>query len=100
MLVLSPEKETQNSYDVALGFLHSNPADRAMYRRVMAFDFNDTIAGIGDVPPEVEPALEHCRNSGHGLYLVTGHRSYQGEELRKALNQVVPTQYEERRQLR
>lgn len=66
----------------------------------MAFDFDDTIADNGNIPPEAETALEHCRNSGHGLYLVTGHRSYQGEELREALSQVLSTQYEELRQLR
>lgn len=88
--------ETQDSYDVALGFLHSNLADTAKYRRVMDFDFNDTIAGNGP-SPEVEPDLEHCRNSGHGLYLVTEHRFYQGEELREALNQTLSTQNEELR---
>lgn len=100
MLVLSPEKETQDSYDVVLGFLHSNLADRAIYRRVMAFDFDDTIADNGNILPEAEPASEHCRNSGNGLYLVMEHRSYQGEELREALNQILPTQDEELRQLR
>lgn len=45
-----------------------------MYRRVMAFDFDGTLATNGDVPPEVEQALEDCRAGGHVLFLVTGRR--------------------------
>ncbi|MDH4251235.1 MAG: HAD hydrolase family protein [Nitrospira sp.] len=45
-----------------------------MYRRVLAFDFDGTLAVNGDVPPEVETALEQCRASGHVLFLVTGRR--------------------------
>jgi HAD superfamily hydrolase (TIGR01484 family) len=45
-----------------------------MYRRVMAFDFDGTLAVNGDVSPEVETALEQCRASGHVLFLVTGRR--------------------------
>ena len=45
-----------------------------MYRRVMAFDFDGTLAVNGDVPPEVETALEQCRAGGHVLFLVTGRR--------------------------
>ncbi len=45
-----------------------------MYRRVMAFDFDGTLAVNGDVPPDVETALEQCRASGHVLFLVTGRR--------------------------
>lgn len=45
-----------------------------MYRRVMAFDFDGTLAIDGHVPPEVETALEQCRASGHVLFLVTGRR--------------------------
>lgn len=45
-----------------------------MYRRVMAFDFDGTLAVNGDVPPEVETALDQCRASGHVLFLVTGRR--------------------------
>lgn len=45
-----------------------------MYRRVMAFDFDGTLAVNGDVPPELEQALEQCRASGHVLFLVTGRR--------------------------
>jgi hypothetical protein len=35
-----------------------------MYRRVIAFDFDGTLAVDGNVPAEVETALEQCRNSG------------------------------------
>jgi hydroxymethylpyrimidine pyrophosphatase-like HAD family hydrolase len=45
-----------------------------MYRRVLAFDFDGTLAVNGDVPPEVETALEQCQASGHVLFLVTGRR--------------------------
>lgn len=45
-----------------------------MYRLVMAFDFDGTLAVNGDVPPELETALEQCRASGHVLFLVTGRR--------------------------
>ncbi len=45
-----------------------------MYRRVMAFDFDGTLAVEGAVPPELERALERCRASGHVLFLVTGRR--------------------------
>ena len=45
-----------------------------MYRRVMAFDFDGTLAVNGNVPAEVETALEQCRASGYVLFLVTGRR--------------------------
>lgn len=45
-----------------------------MYRLVMAFDFDGTLAVNGDVPPELETALEQCRATGHVLFLVTGRR--------------------------
>jgi HAD superfamily hydrolase (TIGR01484 family) len=45
-----------------------------MYRLIMAFDFDGTLAVNGDVPPELEAALEQCRASGHVLFLVTGRR--------------------------
>ena len=45
-----------------------------MYRRVLAFDFDGTLAVNGAVPPEIEAALEQCRASGHVLFLVTGRR--------------------------
>lgn len=38
--------------------------DIVMYRRVMAFDFDGTLAVNGDVPPEVEMAPEQCRAGG------------------------------------
>ncbi len=45
-----------------------------MYRRVLAFDFDGTLAVNGEVPPELVHALERCRASGHALFLVTGRR--------------------------
>jgi hypothetical protein len=45
-----------------------------MYRKVLAFDFDGTVAVDGVVPPDVEAALEQCRLTGHALFLVTGRR--------------------------
>lgn len=45
-----------------------------MYRRVMAFDFDGTLAKDGMVPPELVRALKRCRAGGHALFLVTGRR--------------------------
>jgi hydroxymethylpyrimidine pyrophosphatase-like HAD family hydrolase len=45
-----------------------------MYRRVMAFDFDGTLAVDGVVPRELVRALERCRAAGHALFLVTGRR--------------------------
>jgi HAD superfamily hydrolase (TIGR01484 family) len=45
-----------------------------MYRRVMAFDFDGTLAADGVVPPQLETALERCRAIGDTLFLVTGRR--------------------------
>jgi hypothetical protein len=45
-----------------------------MYRRVLAFDFDGTLAVGGRVAPALETALEQCRNNGHVLFLVTGRR--------------------------
>ncbi len=45
-----------------------------MDRRVMAFDFDGTLAVEGKVPVELVSALERCRDSGHALFLVTGRR--------------------------
>lgn len=45
-----------------------------MDRRVMAFDFDGTLAAEGKVPAELATALERCRASGHALFLVTGRR--------------------------
>jgi hypothetical protein len=45
-----------------------------MYRLILAFDFDGTLAVNGDVPPELERALEQCRARGYVLFLVTGRR--------------------------
>jgi HAD superfamily hydrolase (TIGR01484 family) len=45
-----------------------------MYRLVLAFDFDGTLAVNGDVAPELEVALEQCRTNGYALFLVTGRR--------------------------
>jgi hypothetical protein len=45
-----------------------------MYRRVLAFDFDGTLAVEGRVAPALETALEQCRNNGHVLFLATGRR--------------------------
>lgn len=45
-----------------------------MYRRVMAFDFDGTLAVDGVVPRKLQSALERCRALGHALFLVTGRR--------------------------
>lgn len=45
-----------------------------MYRRVMAFDFDGTLAVDGVVPPPLQSALERCRALGYVLFLVTGRR--------------------------
>ena len=45
-----------------------------MYRKVLAFDFDGTLAVDGVVPPDVQSALEQCRLTGHALFLVTGRR--------------------------
>lgn len=45
-----------------------------MYRKVLAFDFDGTVAADGVVPPDLESALEQCRLTGHSLFLVTGRR--------------------------
>lgn len=45
-----------------------------MYRLVMAFDFDGTLAVNGDVSIELETALEQCRARGYVLFLVTGRR--------------------------
>lgn len=45
-----------------------------MYRKVLAFDFDGTVAVDGVVPPDLESALEQCRLTGHSLFLVTGRR--------------------------
>ncbi len=43
-----------------------------MHRRVLAFDFDGTIAENGVVPPKICTALEQLHASGYVLFLVTG----------------------------
>ena len=43
-----------------------------MHRRVLAFDFDGTLAENGVVPADVCTALEQLYDSGHALFLVTG----------------------------
>jgi len=43
-----------------------------MHRRVLAFDFDGTLAENGVVPADVRTALEQLYDSGHALFLVTG----------------------------
>ncbi len=43
-----------------------------MYRRVLGFDFDGTLAEDGQVPPMLHSALERLSFSGYSLFLVTG----------------------------
>ena len=43
-----------------------------MHRRVLAFDFDGTLAENGVVPPQIYTVLEQLYASGHVLFLVTG----------------------------
>lgn len=43
-----------------------------MHRRVLAFDFDGTLAENGVVPPQIYTALEQLYSSGYVLFLVTG----------------------------
>ena len=43
-----------------------------MHRRVLAFDFDGTLAENGVVPPQIHTALEQLFASGYALFLVTG----------------------------
>jgi hypothetical protein len=43
-----------------------------MYRCVLAFDFDGTLAEEGVVPPALQTALEQLRTAGYVLFLVTG----------------------------
>ena len=45
-----------------------------MYRRVLAFDFDGTLADDGVVPSELQTALEQLHTDGYALFLVTGRR--------------------------
>jgi hydroxymethylpyrimidine pyrophosphatase-like HAD family hydrolase len=47
---------------------------KSMYRRVLAFDFDGTLAEKGVVPPALQSALERLHTSRHALFLVTGRR--------------------------
>ncbi len=45
-----------------------------MHRRILAFDFDGTLAEDGRVPPALHTALERVRAAGYVLFLVTGRR--------------------------
>ena len=45
-----------------------------MYRRVLAFDFDGTLAEQGTVPLALQTALEQLHTSGCALFMVTGRR--------------------------
>jgi hydroxymethylpyrimidine pyrophosphatase-like HAD family hydrolase len=45
-----------------------------MYRRILAFDSNGTLAESGTVPPTLQAALEQLHKAGYVLFLVTGKR--------------------------
>jgi hydroxymethylpyrimidine pyrophosphatase-like HAD family hydrolase len=46
-----------------------------MHRRVLAFDFDGTLAEQGAVPLPLQVALERLRTAGYALFLVTGRQS-------------------------
>ncbi len=45
-----------------------------MYCRILAFDFDGTLAEHGVVPPALQVALQRIHAAGHILFLVTGRR--------------------------
>src|SRR5512139_335377 len=45
-----------------------------MYRRVLAFDFDGTLARDGVIPPATQRALKQVQQEGCALFLVTGRR--------------------------
>ena len=45
-----------------------------MYRRILAFDFDGTLAEDGSVPPALRTALKQLRTAGYVLFMVTGRR--------------------------
>jgi len=45
-----------------------------MYRRVLAFDFDGTLAKQGTVPLALQTVLEQLHTSGYALFMVTGRR--------------------------
>ena len=51
-----------------------------MYRRVLAFDFDGTLARDGAVPSSLQETLTKLHNAGFALFLVTGRR-YNGLNL-------------------
>jgi hydroxymethylpyrimidine pyrophosphatase-like HAD family hydrolase len=50
-----------------------------MYRRVLAFDFDGTLAENGVVPLALQTALEQLRTVGYALFMVTGRRFRKAE---------------------
>jgi hydroxymethylpyrimidine pyrophosphatase-like HAD family hydrolase len=45
-----------------------------MYRRIVAFNFDSTLAQKGIVPLALKEALKHLHRTGYALFLVTGRR--------------------------
>lgn len=45
-----------------------------VHRRLLAFDYDGTLAENGRVPPALQTALERLRAAGHVLFLATGRR--------------------------
>jgi hypothetical protein len=45
-----------------------------MYRRILAFNYDDTLAENGIVPPALQTALERLKAAGYVLFMVTGRR--------------------------
>jgi hydroxymethylpyrimidine pyrophosphatase-like HAD family hydrolase len=45
-----------------------------MYRRILAFDFDGTLAENGSVPLTLQSALEQLHAAGHALFMATGRR--------------------------
>ena len=45
-----------------------------MYRRILAFNFDGTLAQDGIVPPALQKALQQAASAGYRLFLVTGRR--------------------------
>src|SRR6476660_8412140 len=43
-----------------------------MYRRILAFDYDGTLAENGHVPPALQQALSQLHLAGYALFLVTG----------------------------
>lgn len=45
-----------------------------MYRRILAFDYDDTLAENGTIPSSLQTALKHLKAAGYVLFMVTGRR--------------------------